>query len=179
MYILIHFPLYPRLPAVNYAISLSWASSVRNYEQQIYLLWFSELAALDKKIDKVQRLLLLHAWMESERETPRRSKRQAKSRRRIPKFRLPHFPLYPIDMPGRCITNALDKTKKNSCQVQKIHLVADKLKLIQVRYRYHDEHLERFPGHDRRVIYSWNDTLLKQNNPHLTFRTIISFLKVI
>lgn len=61
---------------------------------------FSELAAIDKKVDKVRRLLLLHAWMESERETSRRSKRQTKSRRRA-EFRLPYFPLYAIDIPGK------------------------------------------------------------------------------
>ncbi|KAJ7387325.1 hypothetical protein OS493_004312 [Desmophyllum pertusum] len=55
-----------------------------------------ELTALDKNVDRVQRFLLLRAWMESERETPRRSKRRTKSRKR---FHLPYFPLYAIDIP--------------------------------------------------------------------------------
>lgn len=75
---------------------------------------FSELAALDKKVDKVQRLLLLHAWMESERETSRRSKRQTKSRRRT-RFRLPYFPLYPIDMPGKVTDLSSSLNRKKSC----------------------------------------------------------------
>jgi len=64
--------------------------------------FFSELAALDKKADKVRHFLLLHAWMESEKETSRRSKRATETRRRA-KFRLPYFPLYPMDIPGTFI----------------------------------------------------------------------------
>ena len=105
---LVHFdslPFVPNiLPAVNIYQLLSFCiRGVKTNEEIIYLLYFfSELAALDKKVDKVRRFLLLHAWMKSERETSRRSKRTTKSRKKA-QYRLPYFPLYPIDIPGTFI----------------------------------------------------------------------------
>ncbi|XP_078361162.1 uncharacterized protein LOC144645457 [Oculina patagonica] len=91
-----------------------------------------ELAALDKKIDRLQRQLLLHAWMESERETPRRSKRQTKSRRRISKFRLPYFPLYQIDMP--VCKDAERESKSGMCKSWAKSGYCEKVKYIMSRY---------------------------------------------
>ncbi|XP_058963750.2 uncharacterized protein [Pocillopora verrucosa] len=53
----------------------------------------------DQNIDRTQESLILNSWMESERVTFGRSKRQIKSKKRTSRYRLPYFPLYPIDLP--------------------------------------------------------------------------------
>ncbi|XP_020632384.1 uncharacterized protein LOC110069230 [Orbicella faveolata] len=90
-----------------------------------------ELAALNKKVDKVRRFLLLHAWMQSERETSRRSKRATKSRRRA-KFRLPYFPLYPIDVP--VCKDAERESKSGMCKSWAKSGYCEKVKYVMSRY---------------------------------------------
>ncbi|XP_068680999.1 uncharacterized protein [Montipora foliosa] len=59
-----------------------------------------ELVDLDQKIKGDKRELLLTAWMQStERQQLRRAKRQTRYAKRGLKFTLPHYPLYPIDLP--------------------------------------------------------------------------------
>lgn len=72
----------------------------------------SELTAFgtDQNIDRTQESLILNSWMESERVTFGRSKRQIKSKKRTSRYRLPYFPLYPIDLPG------------NSSSITQLHL---------------------------------------------------------
>lgn len=124
------------LPAVKYIYHLDLFHSCKEcwdeWKRIYYSDFFSELAALDKKVDKVRHFLLLHAWMESERETPGRSKRATKSRRRA-KFRLPYFPLYPIDIPGRFIDLNDWLNKKVILSTKNyVYLVADMLKRINI-----------------------------------------------
>ena len=79
----------------------------------------SELTAFgtDQNIDRTQESLILNSWMESERVTFGRSKRQIKSKKRTSRYRLPYFPLYPIDLPGNCssITKLHLFKGSNSC----------------------------------------------------------------
>ena len=120
------------LPAVKYIHHLDLFYLCKEcwdeWRKNLLLWFFSDLAALDKKVDKVRHFLLLHAWMESERETSGRSKRATKSRRTA-KFRLPYFPLYPIDIPGRFIDLNDWLNKKVILSTKNyVYLVADMLK---------------------------------------------------
>lgn len=74
-----------------------------------------ELADLDKGVDRLHREFILRAWMQSaERKHSRRSKRRARFPKRKLKFHLPHFPLYPMDMP--VCKDADRESKAGSCK---------------------------------------------------------------